>query len=152
MNVNWLLRALALTNTLNYRNTDPFFKLNLGISEMLRGCLSNRDLPVIWHTQVGIDGHVDTQEKWMPISGSSKIIRRKGWLFSYVFCVCMCVKPLLSCPTLCDPMDCSLPGSSVHGILQARVLEWAAMPSSWRSFWPRDQTHVSGTGRCALYN
>ena len=39
-------------------------------------------------------------------------------------------KLLQSCPTLCDPMDCSPPGSSVHGILQARVLEWAAMPSS----------------------
>ena len=35
-----------------------------------------------------------------------------------------------SCPTLCDPMDCSPPGSSVHGILQARILEWGAMPSS----------------------
>ena len=35
-----------------------------------------------------------------------------------------------SCPTLCDPMDCSLPGSSVRGILQARVLEWVALPSS----------------------
>ena len=35
-----------------------------------------------------------------------------------------------SCPTLCDPMDCSLPGSSVHGILQAIVLEWTAIPSS----------------------
>ena len=34
------------------------------------------------------------------------------------------------CLTLCDPMDCSLPGSSVHGILQARILEWVAMPSS----------------------
>ena len=33
------------------------------------------------------------------------------------------------CPTLCDPMDCSLPGSSVHGILQARILEWVAIPS-----------------------
>ena len=32
-----------------------------------------------------------------------------------------------SCPTLCDPMDCSLPGSSVHGVLQARVLEWVAI-------------------------
>ena len=117
--MNWLLRAPALTNTLNYMNTDPFLKLNLGISEMLMGCLSNSDLPVIWHTQVGIDGHVDTQEKWMPISGSSKIIRRKGWLFNYVLCVCMCVKPLQLCPTLCDPVDCSPPGSSVHGILQA---------------------------------
>ena len=35
-----------------------------------------------------------------------------------------------SCPTLCDPMDCSLPGSSFHGILQARVLEWVAIPFS----------------------
>ena len=36
-------------------------------------------------------------------------------------------KSLQSCPTLCDPMDCSLPGSRVHGILQARVLEWVAI-------------------------
>ena len=35
-----------------------------------------------------------------------------------------------SCPTLCDPLDCSLPGSSVHGILQARILEWVAIPFS----------------------
>ena len=35
-----------------------------------------------------------------------------------------------SCPTLCDPMDCGLPGSSVHGILQARILEWIAIPFS----------------------
>ena len=35
-----------------------------------------------------------------------------------------------SCPTLCDPMDCSLPGSSVHGIFQARVLEWVAISFS----------------------
>ena len=35
-----------------------------------------------------------------------------------------------SCPTLCDPVDCSPPGSSVHGILQARILEWGARPSS----------------------
>ena len=48
-----------------------------------------------------------------------------------------------SCLTLCDPMDCSLPGSSVHGILQARVLEWVAMPFSRGSSWPRDQTQVS---------
>ena len=40
----------------------------------------------------------------------------------------MCAKLLQLSPTLCDPMDCSLPGSSVHGILQARILEWVAMP------------------------
>ena len=42
-----------------------------------------------------------------------------------------------------DPMDCSPPGSSVHGILQARTLEWVAIPSSRGSSWPRDPTRVS---------
>ena len=42
----------------------------------------------------------------------------------------LCAKSLQSGPTLCDPMDCSLPGSSVHGILQARILEWVALPFS----------------------
>ena len=47
------------------------------------------------------------------------------------------------CQTLCDPMDCSPPGSSVQGILQAGILEWVAMPSSRGSSQPRDQTQVS---------
>ena len=47
---------------------------------------------------------------------------------------------LQSCLTLCDPMDCSLPGSSVHGIYQARVLEWIAASFSRGSSVPRDQT------------
>ena len=49
----------------------------------------------------------------------------------------------LSCVTLCSPMDCSLPGFSVHRIFQARVLEWVAIPFSRRSSWPRDWTQVS---------
>ena len=48
-----------------------------------------------------------------------------------------------SCPTLCNPMECRPPGSCVHGILQARTLEWVAISSSRGSFQPRDQTHVS---------
>ena len=44
----------------------------------------------------------------------------------------MKVKLLQSCPTLCDPMDCSPPGSSVHGIFQARVLEWVAIAFSYK--------------------
>ena len=48
-----------------------------------------------------------------------------------------------SCPTLCDPIDCSLPGSSLHGILQARVLEWVAISFSRGSSPPRDRTRVS---------
>ena len=52
-------------------------------------------------------------------------------------------KSLQSCPTLCDPMDCSPPGSSVHGLLQARILEWVAMPSSRGPSQPSDRTSVS---------
>ena len=48
-----------------------------------------------------------------------------------------------SCQTLCHPMDCSPPGSSVHGILQARIPEWVAIPFSRGSSRPRDQTRVS---------
>ena len=54
-----------------------------------------------------------------------------------------------SCLTLCDPMDCSLLCSPVHGIFQARILEWVAISLSRGSSWPRDQTQVSRTvGRC----
>ena len=61
-------------------------------------------------------------------------------------CMCVCACPHLvtqSCLTLCDTMDCSLPGSSVHGILQARALECVARPFSRGSSKPRDQTQVS---------
>ena len=52
-------------------------------------------------------------------------------------------KLLQSCQTLCDTMDCSPPGSSVHGTLQAKILEWVAISSSRRSSQPRDRTYVS---------
>ena len=48
-----------------------------------------------------------------------------------------------SCPTLCNPKDGSPPGSSVHGILQMRILEWVTVPFSRRSSQPRDQIQVS---------
>ena len=58
-----------------------------------------------------------------------------------------------SCQTLWNSTDCSLPGSSVHGILQARILEWAAIPFSRASSQPRDQTQVSYTaGRLFTMN
>ena len=65
------------------------------------------------------------------------------------------VKLLQSCPTLCDPMDCSPPGSSVHGILQARILLRVAISSSRGSSRPRDQTCVSSSsciGRQVLHH
>ena len=52
-------------------------------------------------------------------------------------------KSLQSCPTLCNPMDCTPLGSSVQEIVQARILEWVAMPSSRGSSRSRDWTHVS---------
>ena len=56
-----------------------------------------------------------------------------------------------SWPTLCDPTDCSPPGSSVHGILQARILERVAVPFSMGSSQPRDQTRFPYIGRWILY-
>ena len=56
---------------------------------------------------------------------------------------CMCAKSPKSCPAPCNPRDHSLPGSSVHGILQARVLEQVTTSSSKDSSRPRDRTHVS---------
>ena len=58
-----------------------------------------------------------------------------------------CCRCLVSCLTLCDPMDCSRAGSSVHGMLQARIMEWVAISSSRGSSQPRNQTHVSYVGR-----
>ena len=63
------------------------------------------------------------------------------------FLECVHGKSLQSCPTLCDPMDCSPPGSSVQGILQARILEWVAISFSRGSYQPRDEiqvSHISG--------
>ena len=57
-----------------------------------------------------------------------------------------------SCLTLCDPIGCILPESSVHGILQARILKWVAISSSRGSSQSRDRTHVSCIGRQILYH
>ena len=70
-------------------------------------------------------------------------LRAYLWILSVLCCA-------QSCPTLCDPMDCSPPGFSAHGIFPARVLERVAMSSSRGSSWPRDQTCVSCIGRQVL--
>ena len=64
-------------------------------------------------------------------------------LVVYKYALCMHAKSFQLCLTPYDPMDCSPPGSSVHGILQARILEWNAMPSSRGSSQPRDRSCVS---------
>ena len=63
--------------------------------------------------------------------------------FFFRFHMCMHAKLLQSCLTLCDPMDCSLPGSSIHGILQSKILEWIAVPSSrWSSRTQESNPHL----------
>ena len=52
-----------------------------------------------------------------------------------------------SCPTLCNPMDCSTPSSSVHGISHVRILEWVAISFSRRSFWPRIEPMPPAIGK-----
>ena len=81
-----------------------------------------------------------------------------GWIWR-VHCSVLSLSCLSSvtqsCLTVWDSMDCSLPGSSVHGISQARILEWVAMPSCRESSWPRDWTQVSFvsyTGKWILYH
>ena len=67
----------------------------------------------------------------------------------------MCCAVSQSCLTLCDPMKCKLPGSSVHEILQARILEWVSMLFSRGSSGPRGHAHTScvfGIGTQALYH
>ena len=73
----------------------------------------------------------------------------------YYFCCCIILivhvcKWLQLFPTLCRPMNYSPPDPSVHGILQARILEWDAMPSSRGSSPPRDRIHISCIGRRVL--
>ena len=78
----------------------------------------------------------------------SSIFTRSLWILNvyialiprFGVCEVLVTQP---CPTLCDPMDCSLPGSSVHETSQVRILEWAAIPFSRGSSQPRDQTQVS---------
>ena len=71
------------------------------------------------------------------------------------FFVCMSAKSLQSCSILCDAMNCSPPTSSVHGILQARIMEWVTMPSSRTSSVLKGRTHISYKsciGRWVLYH
>ena len=66
-------------------------------------------------------------------------------------CLCVCVSVAQSCPTLCDPMDCSPPGSSVHRILQARILEWVAKSfSRGSSTWQADSLPFEPPGKIFL--
>ena len=89
-----------------------------------------------------LDGMAIPQEKVM----HDKSIEKKDFKAHWVKCHCSCcAKTLQSCLTLFDLMDCNPSGCSIHGILQARILEWVANSSSKGYSWPRDWTCVSYT-------
>ena len=92
-----------------------------------------------WTGRPGVLGFWDRKE--------SDTTERLNWTELILYC-CLVTK---SCLTLCELMDCSLPGFSVHGISQARILEWVAIFFSRGSSQHKDETHVSWIGRWILY-
>ena len=108
-----------------------------------------QDVPKLTHSIISLNRcsfliEVELIYNAMLVSG----VQQSGSYICVCVCVCVCVCAVLSrfshvC--LCNLMDCSLPGSSVHGILQVGILEWAAMPSSKGSSQPWNRTSISST-------
>ena len=102
----------------------------------------------------GISQIVDSSPQSLPVCSHGYIYTICIYLYAYLFpnfpfleqghmrlvcmCMCTCARLLQSCLTLCYPMDCSPPGSTVHRILQAKIVEWVAIPFSRGSSRPRD--------------
>ena len=118
------------------------------------------------YASIHINNIFGYQSKWTFISLTSMPITRQLYLYQHpqqwekarlyiktmmnfpnqqdhVHNSCVHAKLLQLCPILSDSIDCSLPGSCVHGIFQARILEWVAIPFSRGSCWPKDWTSVS---------
>ena len=90
--------------------------------------------------------------EWVALTKTSiSIIKNSEFIHDCTIGKPYAVQVTQSCPTLWDPVDCSPPCSSVHGIFQARVLEWGAISFSRGSSWPRDWTQVSSIVSKALY-
>ena len=125
-------------------------------------CIEHQDL----RAHIRIQGSMYGEHR-PKASGEKEVIRAavpqetKTWApcpllpwstITHLSCVCVHIQ---SCPTLCNPTDCSPPGSSVHGIFQASIMRQVAITSSMGSSWPRDWTCfscVSCIGRWILYH
>ena len=127
--------TVVLVITLNRDSNVLFFK-------QLRSENDEPQESVLSHSKMG-------HGKNMHIKSLNKIVSGhwewKNYYFHINLLIQMCVhaKLLQSCPTFCNPMNCSPPGSSVHGILQARILKWVVIPFSRGLSRPRDLTQVS---------
>ena len=116
-----------------------------------KGTVSRESLPGLaekWHDSLGWQRDFPTLHLQSvclkSLASNLALTLSKSWSS----CCCLVLKLHL---TLCDPMNCSLPGSSVHGISQARILEWIAISFSRESSWPRDWTLISCIGRQIVY-
>ena len=112
-----------------------------------------------WTTrEVQLSSSPDKHFKWeiFLLLKTNKPKKDPHQMMDFIYKVfCVCAKSLQLYPILFDPMDHNSPGSSVHGILQAGILEQVATPSSRGSYWPRDRTHISFIfciGRQVLYH
>ena len=118
-------------------------------------------LQICWFWAIPVDGIVHSvafcawllsismmSSKFIHMVARISVFSFDGWVIFY------CTPHLVlaqSCPTLCDPVDCSPPGSSAHGLSQARILEWVAMPSSQARDWTCI-SYVSCIDRQVLYH
>ena len=149
----------TIFTTVSLKNTCQLLQSNSEMSQVLS---------TLWYTELDcfkvwevFDVAKSAQWALSPVAmWSSKVT-----LAVVVFCqsspscqstlACVHAQSLQSCLTLWDSMDCSPSGSSVHGILQARILEWVARPSSRGSSWPGDPagvSYVSSISRWVLYH
>ena len=113
------------------------------------GILPHKMTGKIWEAIVQFTAQKHKFTKKLRFNYTTRECLPSSCTYHYACYWCLVTK---SCLTLCDPMDHSLPGSSVHGISQARTLEWVVISFSRGSSQPRDQTHVSCISRYILYH
>ena len=111
----------------------------------LEGILTRVHLVASWVNRLGFWDRRSQASLSLAVPAPREICHKgsqssRAFVVPLLMCACSVAQSYL---TLCNPMDCSPPGSSVHGILQARILEWVAIAFSRGSSWPRDWTHIS---------
>ena len=127
----------------SWRLQNELVRLNLDTNSKYRNSYRYRYIPSDVYNMYLLLFQLKKQKQWQP-SSNKHTSHSEKWE--------VCVQ---SCPALCDPMDCSLPGSSAHGILQARTLEWVTIFYSREFSQPGDRTSiscVSCAGRRILYH
>ena len=144
----------------------PMYRsVSISVSSLKLGTISVKKVTMMMSQLRISSSHKKVGESMKDSSLAPSMGARFCWYLDFVlkasrtvtinFCcfkpLCCCCLVAKSCPTLCEHMDCSLPGSSVHGISQARTLEWVAISFSGGAFWLRDLMCLM-LGRWILYH